>query len=308
MAATITLLTTASDWNNYGVQCIDYGDLNGALSHLRMARAVAAVADGHKEAETTTTTSTPNITFRDSDTTFTQEPLPPLQSTTDTCKNEENEDQDSRPFKRTIMKTEATIPKALSSYWHSTRHHSPVRVLSSSDEVEDEDTLFTEGIIMAPGTSRSDDFSISSKLTRFSSIQNQSISSAIITFNIGLVYHLGGREGFGSLIHLQTAVSMYQDCRDLLSVSCAFCSTGNATLDLLAMALFYNMAHIHHNDLMDFPLAKNYSEQLVRFASCIVTSRYQSQHQVKLIEQCMGDFLCNAMTIRNANIQAAAVA
>jgi hypothetical protein len=299
MAATTAVLTTASEWNNYGVQCIKYGDLNGALSHLRKALTVAMAITA-----TPTTTSTKR-TYHDSETTAHTRPLFTLQSKHTSCRMDANEDDDqeqdsSCPSKKRI-KT-GTIPKALSSFWDTTCQNFPAEVSSSSDE--DVDTLSAQGIVMAP--SPSDEFSISSKLTRFSSIQNQTISSAIITFNIGLVYHLVGRRGYGSLIHLQTAVSMYQDCHDLLSASCAFCSTGNFTLDLLAMALFYNMAHIYHNDLMDFPLAKNYSEQLVRFASCIVTSRYENRNQVMMIKHAMGDFLCNVMTIRNADQVAAA--
>jgi hypothetical protein len=294
-----TLLTTASDWNNHGVDCINYGDLNGALSLLRRALVVVTVdaPNNLQEAETTTRTTSTNSTFHDSYTTRSLS-LPPLQSA-DRCKNEEYEDQDSRPATKRI-KTD-TMEKMASSFWHSTCPNAPadqesVSSSSDGDEDEDEGALFPQGIIMAP--SPSDEFSISSKLTRFSSIQNQSISSAIITFNIGLVYHLMGRRGFGSLIHLQTAVSMYQDCHDLLSSSCAFCSTGNSTLDLLAMALFYNMAHIHHNDLMDFPL--------VRFTTCIVTSRYDNHDQVMLIKHAMGDFLCSVMMILYATPVAAA--
>jgi hypothetical protein len=307
MVATITLLKTASDWNNYGVQCINYGDLSGALSHFRKALAVSVVAAKSLEQVADATTTSIEHAVHNSDSKTRIRPLTLLQST-DICGNEANDhgqDYFSRPSKR--IKTDTISPEALSSCCPSTSHSSPAEVASSSNEdaEEDEGTLFHQGIIMAP--SPSDELSISSsKLTRFSSIQNQSITSAIITFNIGLVYHLLGRRGFGSLTHLQTAVSMYQDCRDLLSASCAFCSTGNSTLDLLAMALFYNMAHIHHNDLMDFPLAKDYSEQLVRFASCIVTSRYQNHNQVMLIKHAMGDFLCNVMTIRNATQVAAA--
>ena len=291
MAATIiTNLTTVSDLNNHGVQCINNGDFNGALSHFRKALAVAVAAKNLSEAETTSKTAglatcIPSLTL--------PQPM-------GACKNEENDEQDSRPSKR--MKSNTT-PNAFSSFRHSTGHNYRAAEVSSSCEV-DKDTLLPQGIIMAPSSSVI--FSISSKLTRFSSIQNQSISSAIIMFNIGLVYHLVGRQGFGSLRHLQTAISMYQNCHDLLSASCAFCSTGNSTLDLLAMALFHNMAHIHHNDLVDFPKVKNYSEQLVRFATCIVTSRYENRNQVMQIKHAICDFLCNVMMIRNATRVAAA--
>ena len=77
-------------------------------------------------------------------------------------------------------------------------------------------------------------------------VSKRVIESAIIVFNLAIIYHIHGERNPCMLLK---AKSLYEKCTCLLfSAGCfsghVFCSTGLPILDLLSMALFNNMSQI----------------------------------------------------------------
>jgi hypothetical protein len=103
-------------------------------------------------------------------------------------------------------------------------------------------------------------------------LHDKHICSAVIVFNLGLVYHLqalGGRTGSSHRQYLTRALSLYLQASGILSslslLHLGRTSTGNALVDLVLLALINNSADLTRA-LLDHESSQALFQQLIQFA------------------------------------------
>jgi hypothetical protein len=138
---------------------------------------------------------------------------------------------------------------------------------------------------------------------------NTSIVCAIIIFNLGLVCHLRGLEESPHQIQrLTKARALYNKSHVLISqCNVGLVATANPTIDVLAMALFNNMAQSSY-ELENFAECRSYFNALIRFAFSVTPAIYGpgNEHAGVLLDQYKSNFLLNAIILQPPKIAASA--
>jgi tetratricopeptide (TPR) repeat protein len=138
---------------------------------------------------------------------------------------------------------------------------------------------------------------------------NSTIVSAIIIFNLSIVYHLKGLEGgSGSIssMRLRKARALYQKSQNLLiDAGVPLGATGNPVIDVLSMALFNNLAHVAF-ELSSYEESRQFFDFLIRFALTVVPSKYGDAFVAALLDQQKSSFLLNAIILQVPKLAPAA--
>jgi hypothetical protein len=141
-------------------------------------------------------------------------------------------------------------------------------------------------------------------------VQDKNICSAVIIFNLGLVFHLhalresamGGRSSsLSQHRYLTKALRLYQQASRLLSGVLHFGTpTGNALIDLVMLALINNSADLSLMLQLDQETSKALFGQLLHCALSIRVSsaRYRESQWIEPLNQCVESFLLNVMISR----------
>jgi hypothetical protein len=121
------------------------------------------------------------------------------------------------------------------------------------------------------------------------------LCSAIVTFNVALVYHSTAVQGYkGSSQLLDKARILYQKCLQFLTWHGPVTRPANSTIDLLHMAVLTNLAHVHFEQL-DFTLSCDYQCHLARYVSSLgpLSLRYPDTRMAQFMELQTGNYLLN---------------
>lgn len=151
------------------------------------------------------------------------------------------------------------------------------------------------GIVGAPGSYSPD------------SLINTTVISTIVIFNLALVYHIKGlHEKALTDARLHKAHSLYIKAHLLLTdAGVTFGSTGNAVVDLLAMAVSNNLAQVSY-ELLSYEESRAHFDCLIRFALTVVPGRYGDQYVGSVMDQQKSNFLLNAIILHAPNLAPAA--
>jgi hypothetical protein len=123
---------------------------------------------------------------------------------------------------------------------------------------------------------------------------NTSVVSAIILFNLGVLYHLKSMEGNGSERKLIKARDLYEKSRILLTdAGVSLAPTGNPVVDVLYMAIMNNLAQVSY-DLSSYDAARCYVYLLIEFALSIEPVLYSSIQTAYIMESEKNRFLLMA--------------
>lgn len=136
---------------------------------------------------------------------------------------------------------------------------------------------------------------------------NTTVTSSIVLFNLGIVYHLKGLEGTGeSTVRLSKARSLYQKSQLLLAdAGVPSSSTGNPIIDMLYMALSNNLAQASF-EMQCYHDSRRYFDQLIRFALSVSPARYGDTTIATMVDQQKSNFLLNAIILHAPKLAAAA--
>ncbi len=126
------------------------------------------------------------------------------------------------------------------------------------------------------------------------SLLNTSVVSAIILFNLGVLYHLKSMEGHGSERKLIKARDLYEKSRILLTdAGVSIAPTGNPVVDVLYLAVMNNLAQVSY-DLSSYDAARCYAYLLIEFALSIGPVLYSSMQTAYTMESEKNRFLLMA--------------
>lgn len=137
---------------------------------------------------------------------------------------------------------------------------------------------------------------------------NTTIVASIVLFNLALVYHIKGMEGFDNASEgrIHKARSLYNKARSLLSEAglnpCS--STGHPLIDILSMAILNNLGQSAHY-LSEYQHAQAHFEELVVYASTVST-KIDNVEASALLEWHKSIFLMNAVALQPPVLASAA--
>jgi len=140
-------------------------------------------------------------------------------------------------------------------------------------------------------------------------LMNTTIVSSIILFNLGLVYHVKGLEGFDNAYQarLFKARSLYMKVRTLLTEAgiSSQRSSSNPVIDILNMAVFNNLGQSAFY-LSEYEQSRFHFEELVAFATTVKPTEQHDEETIVLIEWHKSIFLLNAVTLQPPTLASAA--
>jgi hypothetical protein len=143
-------------------------------------------------------------------------------------------------------------------------------------------------------------------------LENSKIYTAIVVFNLALTAHLQGLR-LQSHRHIGQAKSLYHHTYQLIHTTVVGCydgeATGNASFDMLVLALFNNMALVLF-EFSDFAVSRVVFQRLIRYAMSVSRSAEESsllEAKNEYIYHQINNFLLNA-TILGLNPPFAAAA
>lgn len=138
-------------------------------------------------------------------------------------------------------------------------------------------------------------------------LTNTTIVTTVVIVNLALVYHIkGAYEKSLSETRLIKAHSLYTKAHLLLhDAGVSFGSTGNAVVDLLAMAVLNNLAHVCF-ELASYEQSRAHFNCLIRFAMTVGPARYGDQHVGSFVDEQKSNFLLNAIILQAPNLASAA--
>jgi hypothetical protein len=142
------------------------------------------------------------------------------------------------------------------------------------------------------------------------SFQDGTIRSAIIVYNVALVFHLKGFNE-ASQAALQKAKHQYESSYQLLEETISSFGggpTGNASIDLLVMALMNNLAEISLEMSGYYDVTRAMFEHLLQFAVSTGYIGYGDEEVSTFMQQESSYFLLNATILGLAPAAAAAAA
>ena len=136
---------------------------------------------------------------------------------------------------------------------------------------------------------------------------NATLNSAIIIFNLAVVYHVKAvGESVSQGPRLCKAKSLYEKSYLLLAdCNVLACAGGNPTIDLLSMALLNNLAQITY-ELTEYDSSQLYFQELVRFAHSVSPDAYGNCSIATFMDYQKSSFLLNAMFLHAPSIAPAA--
>lgn len=141
------------------------------------------------------------------------------------------------------------------------------------------------------------------------SLVNTTIVSSIILFNLALVYHVKGLEGFDNWCQARIfkARSLYLKSRTLLAeagVSLAS-SMGHPVIDILSMALFNNLGQCAFQ-LSEYEESQAHFDQLVAFAASVQSVQEYDPETSALLSWHKNMFITNAFALQPPTLAPAA--
>lgn len=138
---------------------------------------------------------------------------------------------------------------------------------------------------------------------------NATIVSSIVLFNLALVYHVKGLDGFDNVsqARLIKARSLYMKVRTLLTEAGISDSTssGNPVIDILTMASLNNLGQSAYY-LSEYEQSQAHFEELVRYASSVKPSPQDDEETHALLEFHKSMFLFNAVALKPPTLASAA--
>jgi hypothetical protein len=141
-------------------------------------------------------------------------------------------------------------------------------------------------------------------------VQDGTIRSAIVVYNLALVFHLKGFNK-NEALHLQKAKHLYEHSYQLLVDTIRPFGggpTGNASVDLLVLALMNNLAEISLEMSGYYDDTRAMFEHLLEFAVSTRSREYGEEEVSAFMEQESSYFLLNASILGLAPAAAAAAA
>ena len=176
-------------------------------------------------------------------------------------------------------------------------HDSRIGYFLSSHEVSTFDSaVFAEGILVPESLAQ---LPTSYTRTYTGYLQQTSILCAILIFNLAVVHHTMASRSCNEEQYCmrKKAEVLYGQSYRLLQMYVPSRSEGSDTVDLLPIALYNNLAHLHM-DLIDYQSAQFCSGLLMHYVSTLGAAACGETEAARTINENMHRFLFSAIIIR----------